>query len=156
MTDSGKAYTALSRALKLEQDGLRFYLRAARQTANEKGQAMFTSLADDESMHLAMIKHQLHALDAEGTYVLSPDLDIPDIDLGEKLFPPDREQVEAKIGIEPGELDALHVALDNENKSYAFYASAAQETVDEAGKQASVRRARLKKSERPTQRRGSL
>jgi len=135
MTDKGKAYTALSRALKLEQDGLRFYLRAVRQTADEKGRAMFKSLADDERMHLDMIKRQLHALGAEGSYVLLPDIDVPDIDLEEKLFPPEREQVEAKIGMEPGELDALHLALDNENKSYALYVAAAQETDDEAGKQ---------------------
>ena len=38
------------------------------------------------------------------------------------------------MGANPNELDALHVALENEVKSYDLYRTAAAETSDAAGK----------------------
>lgn len=134
MTDQSKALAALSQALKLEKEGHEFYLQAAEETLDEKGKAMFTSLADDEKIHLEMVQRQLQALKGGGSYVLLPDLSVPSIDLGAKLFPPQREKVAAKVGVNPGELDALHVALEREMKSYDLYRQAAQETDDENGK----------------------
>jgi hypothetical protein len=79
---------------------------------------MFLSLADDERMHAEMIQRQLHAIEGDGLYVLLPDLSAPAIDLDAKLFPPAQQEVEKKVGVNPSEIDALHVALENEIKSY--------------------------------------
>ncbi len=135
MTDKKKALTALSQALKLEQEGREFYLKAADETLDSHGKAMFLSLADDERMHAEMIQRQLHAIEGDGLYVLLPDLSAPAIDLDAKLFPPAQQEVEKKVGVNPSEIDALHVALENEIKSYDLYRAAAKETTDAAGKQ---------------------
>ena len=132
-TDKGLA--ALSQALKLEQQGRAFYLQAAEETLDEKGKAMFLSLADDEATHADIIQRQLHALEGDGAYVLLPDLSVKPIDLGVELFPPDREKLEAKIGVDPSEIDALHVAIGNEIASYNLYRKAAQAADSPAGKQ---------------------
>lgn len=129
------ALTALSQALKLEQEGHAFYLRAAEETFDDKGREMFLSLAADEALHAEMVRRQLHEIERGGGYVLLPDLNVADIDLDAKLFPPTREQVDARIGVAPNELEALQVALENEIRSYDLYRSAARDAASEAGKQ---------------------
>jgi len=133
MADRGQALEALSRALKLERDGREFYLQAAEDTVNEKGRAMFLSLADDEEMHAGMIQRQLEAIEGEGAYAAIPDLELADIDLEAKLFPPQREQARERIGASSNELEALHFALEIEMRSYDLYRTEAKETEDEAG-----------------------
>lgn len=134
MTSKTVELDVLSQALKLEQQGREFYLKAAEETLDEKGKKMFLSLADDERLHLEIIQRQLHALEGEGKFVLLPNLSVPDIDLGVKLFPPERSKIQERVGVNPGEIDALHVALDNEIKSYDLYRAAAQRIQDQAGK----------------------
>jgi len=109
-------------------------LKAAEETLDSKGKAMFLSLATDEERHAEMVQRQLREIEGGGTYVLMSGLDAPDIDLDAKLFPPERQQVEARIGRNPNELDALHVALENEIRSYDLYRAAAKETESEAGR----------------------
>lgn len=119
------ALKPLSQALKLEREGRAFYIKAADEALDDKARAMFLSLADDERLHAEMIERQLHALEGEGQYVLLPDLKAPRIDLNARLFPPERDKIAAKVGANPNELDALHVALENEVKSYDLYRGAA-------------------------------
>lgn len=128
-----QALKALSQALKLEQDGRAFYLKAFEETVDEKGKAMFLSLADDERLHAEMVQRQLHALEGDGHYVLLPDLGAPAIDLNHQIFAPDK--LEAKAGVNPSEIDALHVALEAEIASYDLYRAAAQEAEDGPGKE---------------------
>ena len=130
-----KALNALSQALKLEQQGRDFYLKAAEETVDEKGKALFLSLADDEVKHADMVQRQLHALEGDGAYVLLPNLKAKPIDAGAALFPPERAKVEGKVGVNPSEVDALHVAIGNEIQSFNLYKQAAQETTDQAGRQ---------------------
>jgi rubrerythrin len=135
MMDRAKALKALSQALRLEQEGRAFYLQAAERTADAQGRAMFLSLADDERQHAEMIQVQLHGIEGEGVYVLLPDVSAAPIDVGAKLFPPERQALEAKVGDQAGDLQALFLALENEIKSFDLYVKAAQETDDAAGKQ---------------------
>jgi len=128
-----KSLTVLSQALKLEQEGRAFYLQAAEKTQDAKGKAMFLSLADDEAKHAEMIQRQLHALEGGGAYVLLPDLNVESIDTDSKLFAP--ENLEEKMGDKPSDIQALHVALENEVASYDLYHAAAQKIADPAGKQ---------------------
>ena len=133
MTDVHVALQALSQAARLEEEGLAFYREAARRIADERAERTLLSLADDERRHLEMVRRQLHALEGEGRYVLLPDLTVPPIDLEQRIFPPEREAADARLGEDPGELDILHVALENEIRSYDLYRRAAREAGDAAG-----------------------
>jgi rubrerythrin len=124
----------LSQALRLENEGLAFYLQAATETIDPKGKALFASLADDERKHQAMIRQQLHAVEGNGVYVLLPNLNVEPIDLAQPIFPPDKSDVEKRTGANPNELDVLFLAIDNEIKSYDLYRNAAQKASD-PGKQ---------------------
>ena len=135
MVPKNEALTALSQALRLEHEGRAFYLQVAEKTRDATCRATFLSLADDERMHGEMIERQLHALEGEGQYVLLPDISAPDIDLGAKLFAPSRAQAVAKAGSHVLDIDALHLALEMEIKSYDLYRQAAQRTPDAAGAQ---------------------
>ncbi len=134
MSTKDAALEALSQALRLEQEGRAFYLQAAKDTVDEKGQAMFQSLADDEAKHASMVQRQLYAIEGGGGYVLLPDVQVPDIDLGKKLFPPDAGAIRSAADQASNELEVLHMALDNEMRSYDLYCEAAKATTDEAGR----------------------
>ena len=135
MTSQDQALRVLSQALQLEKDGQAFYLQAAEKVQDERCKRTFRSLADDERLHQEMIQRQLHAVEGEGNYVLLPDVTVARIDLGERLFPPSGEEMQAKLARAFDELSALQVALENEIKSYDLYRHAAAETADAAGQQ---------------------
>ncbi len=135
MVDREKAYKALQQALRLEKEGQAFYLQAADETLDEHGREMFLSLADDESKHAEMVQRQIKALQDTGEYVAIEDLSVEAIDLEDQLFPPERDAVEEKIGSNPSDLDALHIALENEIESFDLYRQAANSVEDEAAYQ---------------------
>ncbi len=134
MTDTNKAMEILTQALELERRGQRFYRQAVQETFNEKGRDMFASLADDEEKHAAMIERQMRAIQEQGQYEMLSDIKAPDIDLDERLFPPEGEARQAELGDEPSVLDALHFALDIEMRAHTLYADAAKATEDEGGR----------------------
>lgn len=134
MTEKDKALTALGQALKLEREGRAFYLKAAEEVQDARCRKTFLSLADDERMHEEMILRQLHTMEGSGRYVLLPDLDAPPIDLNAQIFPPDLGKAAPQVRASRSELDALHLALENEIRSYDLYRRAALETAEEAGK----------------------
>lgn len=131
MSDRGEALAALSQALRLEQEGRAFYLQAADRVLDERGERTLRALADDEQRHEQMIVRQLHALEGGETYVLLPDLEVPAIDLDRRVFAPERREIDVDSDV----MQILHVALDNEIRSYDLYRAAAQRTADEAGAQ---------------------
>jgi rubrerythrin len=116
---------ALSQALRLETEGLAFYLQAAVESFDPKGKALFTSLADDERKHQDMIRQQLHAVEGNGAYVLLPNPDVQPIDLSQPIFPPGASAVAKRTGDDPSELEVLNLAIENEIKSYDLYRSEA-------------------------------
>lgn len=131
---SVESLRALSQALRLETEGLAFYLQAATETIDPKGKALFASLADDERKHQEMIRQQLHAVEGNGVYVLLPNLNVQPIDLAQPIFPPDKSAMEQRTGENPNELEVLLIAIDNEIKSYDLYRNEAQKARD-PGKQ---------------------
>ncbi len=133
MADNRNALRALSQALLLEESGLAFYLQAAERAGDDAAEALLRSLADDERLHLEMIQRQLHALEGGGGYVLLPDLTVAPIDLTRRIFAPARGTA-TRLGVDAGIMDILHVALDNEIRSYDLYRAAAQETADVGGR----------------------
>jgi rubrerythrin len=131
MQENTVALQALRQAIRLEQDGYKFYTEAAERTTDPRGREMFLSLADDERLHLRIVQDQYEALSAgQGWVSFFEALELNPVDLDKPLFPPDRET----IGPEASDIDALLFALQIENESYELYRKAASETADPAGK----------------------
>jgi rubrerythrin len=129
------ALQALHQAIRLEQDGYKFYTEAAERTADPRGREMFESLADDERLHLRIVQDQYEALSAGKEWVsFSEALELKPVDVDKPLFPPEREALEKAIGPEASDTDALLLAIQKENESYELYRGAAAETADPAGK----------------------
>jgi len=151
MQENTVALQALRQAIRLEQDGYKFYPEAAERTADPRGQEMLHFLADDEKLHLRIVQDQYEALSAGKGWVSFPEAverrPEPDfgelsravegektIDLDKPLFAPEREALEKPIGVEASDTDALLFALQIENESYELYRKAATETADPTGK----------------------
>jgi len=133
--DVKPALAILKQAMGIEQEGRQFYLKAAQTTQDEKGQEMFSTLADDEQKHYDLIKQQHSALTSEGRWMGSPELKPVEIDLSKPLFPKGRETPKKAATVKSSDWDALLFGLDIETKSYDLYRRAALEVDDSLGKQ---------------------
>jgi len=125
------ALQALRQAMRLEEDGYRFYTEAGERTSDPRGKEMFLFLADDEKLHLRIVRDQYEALSGgKGWGALSEVLELRPVDVDKPLFPPDEEAIDPKAS----DTDALLFGLQIENQSYELYRKAAAETADPAGK----------------------
>jgi len=125
------ALQALRQAIRLEEDGYKFYTEAAERTADPYGREMFLSLADDEKLHLRIVRDQYEALNAgKGWVSFSEAVEVEPVDLDKPLFLPERET----IGPGASDTDALLFAMQVENESYELYRKATTETADPVGK----------------------
>ena len=135
MQENTVVLQALRQAMRLEEDGYRFYTQAAERTGDPRGQEMFRSLADDERLHLRIVRDQYEALKGGRGWVPVPEtLEFKPVDLDKPLFPLGKEVGERAIGSEASDIDALLFALQIENESYEMYRKAATETDDPTGK----------------------
>jgi len=135
MHENTVALQALRQAMRLEEDGYRFYTMAAERTADPRGKEMFLSLADDEKLHLRIVRDQYEALSGgKGWLSFSEVLELKPVDVDKPLFPPDREALEKAVGPEASDADALLFAMQKENESYELYRKVAAETGDPSGK----------------------
>ena len=136
MQENIAALQALRQAIRLEQDGYKFYTEAAERTADPRGRETFLSLADDEKLHLRIVRDQHEALSAGKEWVsFSEALELKPVDVDKPLFSPEREALEKAIGPEASDTDALLLAIQKENESYELYRQAATETADPVGKE---------------------
>jgi rubrerythrin len=133
--DVKAALGILERAMEIEQEGRQFYLKAAQNTQDQKGQEMFAVLADDEQKHYELIQRQYTSLTREGNWVGLPEIEPVEIDLDKPLFPKDEESLEKAVKIKSSDWDALMFGLRIEMKSYDLYREAALQTEDPLGKQ---------------------
>jgi rubrerythrin len=136
MQENTVALQALRQAIRLEQDGYKFYTEAAERTADPRGREMFFSLADDEKLHLRIVQDQYEALSAgQGWVSFSEVLEFKPVDVDKPLFPPEGEALEEAIAPEASDTDALLFGLQIENESYELYRKAAREIDDPSGKE---------------------
>lgn len=124
------ALDVLKKGMKLERDGLDFYLNAAECAADVATAQLFRDLASDEVHHYNLIGRQYDALAAGETWVAIPDLqDVEPIDVQAPIFPPG-VQACSILPEHPTDKDALLFALDAESKSFQLYAQSAKDTED--------------------------
>ncbi len=126
--DQATVKQVLVGAIRVEQQGRKFYLKVAERTADEKGQAMFYSLASDEVEHLNILVNEYQALtnnepwlsveQAKGTEPMF------------SLFPDEAEET----AIPQDDVGALKFAMDFEQKGYEMYKKSSSEATDATAK----------------------
>jgi rubrerythrin len=130
-----KAVGALTMAIRIEQNGRRFYRRAAGETSDPQAKELFDGLAEDEVAHERMLKTRLKALERNGTWITVREDEWPASGphaAAEPIFSPER--LEAEVSDYTSELSALRMAYLIEKNAVEFYSKAARETDDPVGK----------------------
>ena len=122
--DLSSAERALVAAIRVEQQGRQFYLKVAERTADEKGQAMFRSLASDELEHLDILVKEYQALTNN-----EPWLTVEQAKETEPMFSLFPEEGE-DLAIPQDDLSALKFAMDFEQRGYEMYRKGAMEAAD--------------------------
>jgi rubrerythrin len=113
--------TVLTKAMKLEREGKRFYLQAAEASEDAETAGMFKALAEDEEHHYAYIERQVNELKAGKRWVHIPELDkVEAVDAKAPIFPQGKKAPEV-LSAKPSLEDALLFGLDTEIKSYELY-----------------------------------
>jgi len=122
MDEKEQAMTnALSTALKMEKDGMAFYQEASEKTGNDLGRKMFLSFVEDEKRHYAMIE----AL-SKGLKIDARLKEAGPAERVKTVFAEAKENMDARLGSEPGDVEALKFAVEMEDKGYDFYREAAE------------------------------
>lgn len=128
------ALAALEQAMRIEEEGRRFYLEAEAITAERSGKRMFHALAEDEEEHLNILRREYVSLKAGRSWLpvetarasgASP----PRL----SLFPKEAEAKRSLIKPDTTDADALEIAINLERRGYAMYAQAVAEIDDPAG-----------------------
>jgi len=120
----------LQGAIKMEEDGRRFYLKAGKTAKNTFAKKLLASLADQELVHIKRIKEISYLLKEE-------DMDWNDLakkiskDARKKLtlvFRPLSVSEKKKLRADPSNLEAIEIAMKKETKSYDYYDKQSKET----------------------------
>ncbi|MGD9047457.1 MAG: ferritin family protein [Anaerolineae bacterium] len=131
MPELDTVLTALQMAIQTEIDGFNFYQRFAERTEDPDAQAMFERLAQDEVMHLELLRNTRTELKDSGQWADYKGLPL-DLVKGSPIF--SRERVEQNIVAYTSDLSALRMAYLIEKDAVDFYTRAAQQTSDPNGK----------------------
>jgi rubrerythrin len=133
-TEIEKAVGALKMALRVEQNGYRFYQRAAGETDIPEAEALFRGLAEDEMAHESIIRTRLRALERDGEWkpVSASEWPVEAEAAADAIFSPGR--VGEGISDYTSELSALRMAYLIEKNAGAFYKKAAREAEDPTAK----------------------
>lgn len=128
------AIEILAKAIKTEQDGIEFYLKAAESTEDKNGQDAFRQLAKDERNHLELLQKQYKSLKDEAKWTRFPEIKKIMSDLDSPLFPKGKEAFEKTVTKKSSEIDAVLFGLDIETRSFELYKGSASDTSDTTGK----------------------
>ena len=136
MQGQDTALKALQQAIQIEKEGLEFYNRATEWTTDPRGQEVFRSLAQDEELHLRIVRQQYQSLSESGAWSASDELGEVEVDLNQPLlFPAGSEGLKQTIRPDASDREALLFALEIEHRNYELYREAALETEDPRGRE---------------------
>ena len=128
--ENKEALEALEFALKFETDGHKFYLEASKKTDNALGKEMFRSLAEEEIIHVEMVKAIYENLTKTRKWPKTTGREMKEKKLldFETIFTKVKEDVKKTLEVNPGDLEALKIAKDMEIEGYKFYQKRAEQT----------------------------
>ena len=131
MTEIDATLAALKMAVQTEIDGHNFYQRCAEATEDASARQMFERLAQDEIMHLELLRNTMAMLQESGEWA-----EYRGIAWGEAGGAPifSRERVRKNVMAYTSDLSALRVAYLIEKDAVSFYTQAAAEVEHPSGR----------------------
>ena len=119
----------LQAAIKMEEDGRKFYLKSSKTAKNAVAKKLLVSLADQELTHIERIEEISQGLKGEkdwGDFAKT-------ISRGAKkklvlVFRPLSASEKKKLKADPSNLEAITIAMEKETKSYDYYDKQSKET----------------------------
>lgn len=127
---SNEAIEAIKMAIQMEKEGLRYYEDAAEKTDNELAKKTFQRIARDETTHLKTFQKMFDTITGIEEWremaKFTPTVGKVPVFEGE---------IEKKGDVNPSEVDALRIAIDNERKGIEHYKNAAAASGDEMAKE---------------------
>ncbi len=130
MAELDATLAALQMAIQTELDGFSFYQKFAERTDDRNARAMFERLAQDEIMHLELLRNTKATLEDSGKWVEYKGASLEPVRAA-PIF--SRERVEQNVVTFTSDLSALRVAYLIERDAVDFYSRAARETDDPNG-----------------------
>ncbi|HUW96275.1 MAG TPA: ferritin family protein [Anaerolineae bacterium] len=128
--DTAAALLVLREAVRNELDGQAMYLQAAEQTKEELGKSMFRSFAKEEDQHVHILQAQYAQVNESGDWL--------DLKAARKaprdpeliLFPQEEGEVREIVPEGTGDLEALKIAMEFEQRAVRMYEKAAEDSSD--------------------------
>lgn len=119
----------LQAAIKMEEDGRRFYLRSSKTAKNAVAKKLLVSLADQELTHIERVKEIYEGLKEEKDWN----------DFGKAISKESKKRLalvfrslsaseKKKLKADPANIEAIKIAMKKETYSYDYYDKQSRET----------------------------
>jgi rubrerythrin len=112
-----KVLQILQLAIKMEQDGKKFYLKVSRESQHELGRKLLEQLASEEDIHRKQFEKIFEAISQNKAW---PNTDFHP-DKGKKITTIFAQAAKETSPSTTTEQDAIKVGIDMENQSYDLY-----------------------------------
>jgi rubrerythrin len=132
MSELEATLAALQVGIQTEIDGYRFYESFAERTNDPDARVMFERLANDEVMHLELLRNNKAMLEESGEWAQYKGV-AQEPPSGAPIF--SRERVKQNVVAYTSDLSALRLAYLIEKDAVEFYTNAAARTGDPSGRQ---------------------
>lgn len=126
---SSEVIKAIEMAIQMEKDGLKYYEDAAQQTSNELAKKTFLRIAQDEVGHLKTFQRMFDTVTGTEKW-----RELADFSPKVGEVPVFEGKIEKRRDVDPSEVDALRIALENERNGIELYKKAASTSNDEMAK----------------------
>lgn len=118
---------ALATGIKTETDGMKMYQDAAKKAKNALGKALFESLVADERNHLTALKKRVGEAWKRPTGT--------PLERIRTVFQDVAKDIKERMAADPGDVEAIRIALDFERRGYHMYKDAALQVAEPEGRE---------------------
>ena len=117
----------LATAIKFEEDGRKLFLECMNKTEHHWGKGLFQSLADDELMHIERLKETFEKLTISEQFAEGP-LPLAAEKQWKNIFEDAQGKVDTMVKGSTGDIEALTLAINFEEKGMAYYKKLSEES----------------------------
>jgi rubrerythrin len=126
--EQAKTIEVLQLAVRMEDDGKKFYQKASRKSSNKLAKELFKQLANEEDVHRKTFEEIYKAFKRGRNW---PDVEPPSEKGGKikSLFAEATKALGSQFTVAESEFEAIKIAMDMEVRSYNLYYSRSKESI---------------------------